>query len=211
MKVYFIRHAESIENSTQVHLGVDTPLSNEGKKQAILIANRLKSFKIDHIYTSIDIRAVDTAKIISGVIGKNFKVTSDLSELRNPTEILELPYTHPETVRISRLIRNNFHKSSWKFSDEENFFEFKTRLINFLRKLVKDNKNNEVICISHRITIKMFLALVIFGGKVGPRQFLIIREHIWFENTGISIFEYTSKYGWSLISWNDYCHLSDNK
>lgn len=211
MKTYFIRHAESIENLTQVHQSVDTPLSNKGKKQAFVIANKLKSFKIDHIYASTNVRAIDTAKVISKILGKNLKIVSELCELRNPTEIRELPYDHPEAIRISKLIRNNFHKSNWRFSDEENFFEFKTRLINFLRKLVKDNRNNEVICISHRITIKMILALVIFGEKVGPQQFLSVREHVWFENTGISIFEYTSKYGWSLISWNDYYHLSDNK
>ncbi len=208
MKIYFIRHAESTENSTQTYKGSTTSLSDKGKKQALQLASRFKKNKIDYIYTSTDKRAIETTKIISKVLGMNFKPLDNLRELINPTDVLKLPYNNPKAIKINKLIRNNFHKKNWKYSDEESFLEFRGRIITVLQKLMKYDKEGCVVCVTHRIVMKMILALAILGEKLNGKQFLDFREHIWLENTGISIFEYANKYGWSLLSWNDFNHLN---
>ena len=66
MKLIFVRHGETIENQNHTIQG-QTPgqLSEEGKEQARLVAERLKEVKIDKIFTSDLARAKDTAKEIA--------------------------------------------------------------------------------------------------------------------------------------------------
>lgn len=62
-RIIFLRHAKSmanIENKVQGR-GLDIPLSLEGEKQAIFIANKLKDIELTKIFTSTAKRSVDTA------------------------------------------------------------------------------------------------------------------------------------------------------
>ena len=59
MVIYLIRHAR--QNSTDCNVNV--PLSAEGRKQAELLGKRMNKYKIDALYSSDLIRAVETAKI----------------------------------------------------------------------------------------------------------------------------------------------------
>ncbi len=55
-------------------------LTDNGRKQAIEVANWLKSQHIDRIYSSPLQRAVETSSIISGILGVRFETTDDLRE-----------------------------------------------------------------------------------------------------------------------------------
>ena len=59
MVIYLIRHAR--QNSTDCNVNV--PLSAEGRRQAELLGKRMNKYKIDALYSSDLIRAVETAKI----------------------------------------------------------------------------------------------------------------------------------------------------
>ncbi len=67
MKIFLIRHGESVGNSLGIHQGQknDSPLSEIGRKQANCLRDRFENIKIDAIYSSDLIRAKETAEIIS--------------------------------------------------------------------------------------------------------------------------------------------------
>ena len=66
MDLILIRHAESEGNSKNIMQGrMDFSLTKEGKKQAAILAKRLKDYTIDAIYTSNLKRALHTARVIS--------------------------------------------------------------------------------------------------------------------------------------------------
>ena len=53
MKIFIIRHAETTSNKKDIVQGwIDTPLSQEGKRQAEKLASRLKNYEFDFIYCS---------------------------------------------------------------------------------------------------------------------------------------------------------------
>lgn len=81
MKIFLIRHGESMGNAKGIHQGQtnDFPLSDTGKKQVELLKKRFENIKIDAIYSSDLKRAKETAEIISE--SKNLKVITD-SRLR---------------------------------------------------------------------------------------------------------------------------------
>ncbi|PJC44273.1 hypothetical protein CO038_04610 [Candidatus Pacearchaeota archaeon CG_4_9_14_0_2_um_filter_39_13] len=67
MKVYLIRHAESIGNARGIHQGHtnDFSLSELGRKQADFLKKEFEDLKIDAIYSSDFKRAKETAEFLS--------------------------------------------------------------------------------------------------------------------------------------------------
>ncbi len=69
-KLYFIRHGLSVMNQQGVFSGsIDTPLTDEGRKQAKQAGKLARDFGIDYIVSSPLARALETAQIIAGEIG----------------------------------------------------------------------------------------------------------------------------------------------
>ena len=77
MKVYLIRHGESIGNAKDIHQGQknDFPLSELGKQQANLLKKRFENLRINAIYSSDLKRARETAEIICN--SKNINIILD--------------------------------------------------------------------------------------------------------------------------------------
>ncbi|MBP8960741.1 histidine phosphatase family protein [Patescibacteria group bacterium] len=62
--VYIFRHGQSEDNRDLIFSGWrDSPLTEEGKKQALILAEKLKDKKIDKLISSPQIRAIETMKL----------------------------------------------------------------------------------------------------------------------------------------------------
>jgi len=69
-KLYFIRHGLSEMNKSGHYAGtVETPLSEEGRKQAKLAGQKARTMDLDLIVSSPLSRALETAQIIAEEIG----------------------------------------------------------------------------------------------------------------------------------------------
>ncbi|EDX83381.1 phosphoglycerate mutase family protein, putative [Synechococcus sp. PCC 7335] len=63
-KLILIRHGQSTWNAANKFTGwVDVPLSSLGREQAMLAAHKLSAYRIDSCFTSLLIRAIETAVI----------------------------------------------------------------------------------------------------------------------------------------------------
>ena len=68
MKIYLIRHGQSVTNRDKLHAGwMQVPLSDEGVLQAKQVGAFLKSLKFDKIYSSDLLRAKQTLEYALGV------------------------------------------------------------------------------------------------------------------------------------------------
>lgn len=85
--LYLVRHGESVANKSRLHHMPTTPLSEEGIRQAKVVAERLKNIDIDFIYSSPQERAKQTAEIISKQKNLSIEYWEDLKEIRFPSEI----------------------------------------------------------------------------------------------------------------------------
>lgn len=82
MKIFLIRHAESIWNREQRIQGREDPgLSENGKRQAKSLAKRLKKEHIQIIYSSRLKRCAQTARIISKVTKAPVKFLPEIEEI----------------------------------------------------------------------------------------------------------------------------------
>jgi len=64
--IYLVRHGQTDWNVQERWQGItDNPLNETGRGQAREVAKEVSKIKIDHIFSSDLIRAVETAQIIS--------------------------------------------------------------------------------------------------------------------------------------------------
>lgn len=207
MKVYLVRHGQSLGNEGGVFQPSDTPLSSVGIKQAKTLAARLKGISFNVIYSSPLPRAKETSEIISKELRKPVEVWEDIQETRNPKEVVALSRSSSKAKRIKKLIRQNYHKGDWRYSDEETFNELNERGKKVIAHLLKHHQGQNVLVVSHAGMIKMILARMIFEDSLTPEIYWNFKYHLWSKNTGISVCGYSQEYRWILETWNDTTHL----
>ena len=205
MKVYFVRHGETTYNTRMYYQDKITPLSKYGISQARAVARRFKKIPVDIILASDYNRTRSTTKIMNKLINKKIVYTPLLRELKKPTEIENKHCEDPEAMKVTTLMEKNKTDKNWHFSDEENFFDHKQRVEKFIDFLNKRKEEN-ILVVSHGITIRMVVMVMIFGDLLTLDLF----ERVIFmriRNTGITLCKKDHKNNWQLLTWNDYAHL----
>jgi phosphoserine phosphatase len=207
MNIYFIRHGESEGNQKKFHQGEDVPMSEKGIDQANRVAKRLKEKDINVIYASPHVRTRQTADIISKELNLPVEYMDQLKELKRPSELEGLEYSHPKAVEIKKIIREKQISADWKYSDDESFSEILSRAKATKTHLEKFHKDQNVLCITHVTILIMTVLLFILEDKLSPEVFWQFYYHSRQKNTGITHLEYTEEFGWNLVTWNDTNHL----
>lgn len=206
MKLYLVRHGESLANKEEFHHTPETPLSEDGIKQAEVVAERLKNIEIDFIYSSPQERAKQTAEIISKQKNLPIEFWDSLKEIKVPSEVWGKSINDPEIKKIGHTYDLKFLENE-RYTDDETFEELSDRGQDVLNHLFEKHKEMNVLCVSHSTMTKMIVAKILFGDTLTPKQFILLRKHLWVKNTGITICEHSEKYGWTLNTWNDSNHL----
>lgn len=211
-KIYFVRHGESEGNKGSTHQDQFTSLSENGRKQAVFIANRCAKFSIEIIISSSLNRAKETAEIIASRTGKPLEISDLFIEQRRPTEQIGKPRDDAEVLRVEKIIRENFHIKNFRFSDEENFDDLKARAgqcLNFLQNRQEEN----ILVVTHNYFIRTLAARAVFGEKLTGYECEQFFRVFRMENTGITVLEFDDKKNkenesmWKLWIWNDHSHL----
>ncbi len=134
--VYFVRHGDKIHIPDNQDMGIinsDHGLNNLGKKQATEVAKKFFKIKkeIDKIYSSDMNRAIETAEIIGGKIGKKPKIIKGISE-------------------FNRIVWSNrfYHYKFWKHYLKHRFS------IKIFNKILNENKEKVILIVAHGNVIK---------------------------------------------------------
>ena len=207
MKVYFVRHGEGEHNVNNLYSGPQFNLTEKGRLQAKVISSRLASLPIDVIITSSYIRTQQTTEIINQKLNKKVVVSDLPIELRRPTELVGKVISDEKSKEIRKKIDENFHLSEWHYSDEENFYDLKKRVLEFLDYLSALEYEN-VLVVSHIHFIRIAVLSMMLKEKLTSDIFLAGLSFLNMENSGLTVCEYL-KNEWKLDTWNDISHLAD--
>jgi len=140
VKLYFVRHGESEANILHVisNRGWVHPLTEKGRQQARDLANRLKDAGIARIYTSPLCRAVQTAEILSQILGVEFEITDALREFdcgiaegRADTQAWQLHAWVTEEWAVH-------HRWESRIQGGESCLDLRSRFLPLVNGLVKD-------------------------------------------------------------------------
>lgn len=160
-KIILIRHGESKWNKIgKIQGQKDIELTQKGRKQAKKLAEDLKKEKIDYIYTSDLERAYETANIISKELNKPIFLTKKLREIN-------FGDWQGKTInQIKNKYKNQFN--TWRksphllsLSGAENLIKVQERSMLLLRELHKKHKNDNIILVSHGVTIKVLILSIL--------------------------------------------------
>lgn len=201
MKVYFLRHGESVYNVLKKHHHEGVALTEKGKSQAIMVAKKIKPYSIDIILSSHFKRASETAKIIAKEINKKVEYVNLFHEIITPKELWGKKHNSPEALRIKTILKKKFNDPNFHYSNEENFFDALKRAKSVWDYLTKREENN-ILIITHDKFLKVLIYYLLFGDSLGYSIDEQSSEVFKFNNASITICEKSWKDKWKLINWN---------
>ncbi len=192
MKIYFVRHAQSMGNltgdySTNIH---DT-LSDNGKKQSLILSERLKGLVFNKIYCSPLKRAFHTIKPY--VLCNNLKaeIWPELAETcwQDDRSIIEddtAKYKEYSFLKDEELDYFHFRDNKPLLPiEEETYSQGICRLESVVKLISSKTKDNDTILIvSHAFAISRLIELFLGLNPNGVFDF---------DNTGISLLETDKK------------------
>ena len=163
-RVYLIRHGETKQHDEKMFIGrYDVPLKDGAEKSVKEMAGKLAEVIGDgmqkdnplKIYTSPLKRAVQTAEIISDVLGADeLIIEEELQEISlggwDGLPIREVKEMYPE--EYERRGRDIFvFKTGNK---AENFYDVQYRVVKALRKILEKDMSKNIIIVSHSAVIR---------------------------------------------------------
>ena len=206
MRLYFVRHGESEGNLGRWHQKHETKLSETGRKQAGVLAERVKHLPIEIILSSAYARACETAEIIAAATNLRVEVTDVLREFKRPSEIVGKDIHDSEVLRIKKLVSEHFGDERWRYSDEENFFDVRKRATRFWSEVSK-RPERHILVVSHGGIIRYIVAVMLFSEALTPDLGRLFVDGLATSNTGLTVCERRADQKWYLITWNDHAHL----
>jgi len=162
MKLYFVRHGESEANTQHVisnyasHFG----LTERGKEQVHLLADRLKEMPITTMYSSPVLRAMDTADILYQVLDLPYRVTEALREYH--CGVLE-GKSDEESWRLHRQYYEDWtlcHNYPSKPEAGESFVDIQNRFVPFIESMKRDD-DEDILLVGHGGLFHLMLPLVL--------------------------------------------------
>ena len=206
--IHFVRHGRTGGNEIGVWQTFDQTLSDHGREQAQKVAKRFKNSKIDHIIASDMDRAFETAQIINSDLAHlNLDIvpTKLLHEIYRPKEVRGQLKTDEKSIEIMKEVRAHWNDPSWKFSDEENFFDLKARVEKALDEVLALPGEN-IIAVTHEFVLRMIFGFITYKEVLTPELYEAFINLMWHENTGVTTFTYDNG-KWRMLNWNDHSHL----
>lgn len=209
-RLYFVRHGETELNVSGCYNFPDTPLTEQGVRQAEFVGERARNLSFERIISSPNLRAHETAQRISlAKDGMPITLSPLFQEFYPRKEFLGKPSRSMESKMMMDELWNHARNPEWHYSDEENIPELLARSRAALRFLV-DAPEKEILVATHGTFLKFLLLAMMLETD---EAFLSVgRQFVRFlptYNTGVTIVELSDSEipRWTLLVWNDRAHL----
>lgn len=186
MKLYFVRHGQSMANLEKVYSGQhDFLLTDSGKEQAVAIRPFMEKIPFDKVFTSDLTRVIQTQKL--ALPDAEVALRSPLIREIDAGSITGTPIGSSPTV-------NEEGEKDYTPYGGEKASDVCARLKNFLEENVEPYDYENVAIFAHHGILIAMLSLAV--GKV------INSADVLVKNCGVAIFEYKDG-NWVLLSWNN--------
>ena len=149
-----IRHANSQPvGGTSPH---HWQLSNEGRRQCALLAERLRPYNITHLYSSDEPKALQTAGLIGSDLGH---LPSTLDDQLRETRRENAPFYDDETT-FRQAIHAAMNQPQQLLYGEEAFDAARVRFAKAVNRIVAKNEGT-VALLSHGTILSLYIASMI--------------------------------------------------
>ena len=198
VRLYLVRHAESIWNAEgRVQGQADPPLNERGLMQAARVANRFRSEHIDALYSSPLQRARQTAEVVSMATGAAIQFDDQLKEhdlgLFTGHRWSEIIEQYPELSKY-------WMEQARDMPGGEKQVVFHSRAAGSIRAITDKHTSGKIVIVAH-------------GGVFGEYLHYVLgldrnqRHPFQFDNASISVVEVGGVVS-RIIRLNDVSHLT---
>jgi probable phosphoglycerate mutase len=184
---------------------VDVELAKEGRRQAELLGKRMERYRIDALYSSNLIRAVQTARILNKYFNQEHVIREDIREISfgflegKSDEEIDLEFS--DFRREQMLLKEDIPYPGGECGKQ--VFD---RAVNTMEEIIKTDKQN-VAVVTHGGVIRALLA-----GLLGLDMSKKLLFGASLENTSITHLVYSKAADRFLLQrFNDYAHLEEEE
>jgi broad specificity phosphatase PhoE len=209
--VYFIRHGETEGNASKKFQSSEISLSEKGKKEVALVAERCLSLDAEVIISSSMTRAKETSQAIVDKTNLPVLFSDDLREVKVPSLLVGLEYQAEEAKDFWDYLENHFYQNpDQKFTDGESYEEVILRVKSVLRML-EERPENEIIVVAHGRILRAIFAFVLVSQQDAKLSGVVDKSIELMDNTAVSVLqfgEFEDK-KWLLSIYNDKAHFAE--
>jgi len=199
--IYLARHGETEWNKEKIFRGtIDIPLSEQGKKEAVALAEYLKEEQIQFIYSSPLLRAKQTARALAEKFDLEVKIEPGVIDLNfgswQGKSIEQVKELDPEGFEL-------WEKSPEKiiFPGGESLAQARARAMEALERIAENHPEEKGVVVSHRVICKLVVLSALGADESG---FWRVQQDLACYN----ILEKTEA-GWKVWLLNHTCHLKN--
>ncbi len=202
-RIFLIRHGATILSAEDRFAGAtDVPLSDEGRRQASRLADRLAAVPVAAVYSSTLGRTVETANILAA---------SHHLEVQKRDGLREIDHGHWEQLTRHE-VEEKFpaEAAAWEedpftFAPEggESGLAVTARALPALMEIVRRHAGSPVIVVSHKATIRLLLSSLL---GFDPRRY---RDNLDQDPAALNIVDFKGPVRARLMLFNDTSHYSE--
>lgn len=155
MKIYLIRHSESIDDIENCYGGIaDFELTENGKSKVKERRKEIDNYGIEKIYTSPYKRAYQTAKILNENIKAELKVIEDIRELNSYGVLSGINKELAKDIFSYIFQKEEYKNTGYYFGKTflggEDIKEFDNRVEKAINSIIKDSEGlNAIAIVTH--------------------------------------------------------------
>ena len=198
-KIYLVRHGQTEWNKKLTFRGrADIPLNEAGHMEAQALSHALKDKNIEAIYTSPLKRSIETAQPVANLFHLEIVPVQALIDI-NYGDWEGLSFNEVKKRYGEQYIRWEKSPDLIRFPNGETLDEAKERSFRAFNNIVRENPDNSILIIPHRVINKILLCALLN----------LTNSHFWElkQDTGcINLIEYAED-KFVLCTMNDTCHL----
>ena len=149
-KLILVKHSLPDVSPSQPASG--WPLSDEGRRRCIPLADRLARYRPAHLATSSEPKAISTAEIISDGLGTPFEVTQGLHEHDRSNE----PFV--EAKEFESAVASFFDRPNELVMGRETASQAEMRFGEAVRSILSEHTADNVVIVAHGTVITLYVA-----------------------------------------------------
>jgi broad specificity phosphatase PhoE len=207
LRFFLVRHGETAENARMRYLGTrDEPLTENGMRQALQVADALSQLPIAAIISSPMRRAADTAAPIQKACGVELRLDRRLAEGSfgrweglSRAEVLDLG--NPDAELLARWESD----PSCAPPGGESINDVQKRVIRLVEELKEEFAGSSVVLVSHVGPIKALLAAALGVSPQASRRLFLDPGTIsvieWSPHPLLRLFNSHAHLGWPSARW----------
>lgn len=201
-----MRHGETNYNVDGLVQSSDSVLTDRGREQAKQLAERVRHLSFQHVVVSDYVRTRETAEELLLHTDASVEYSALVREIRRPSEFWHQSNSSEAYVSFMQQATDKYADSEWHYSNEENFFDARSRVAEALDYF--ETLDGDVVVVTHSHFVRLLVSYVLLQGELEAADWKKMEHSYWAQNGGITTIVCDTE-SRRLLTFNDFAHFAE--